>query len=83
MLVDTYQFLNNILNLLCKSIPTFDHETDSILGALYKTKLISSPLFEKVINIILKLIGLYRHVSTHAAGLVIYDTPLVSDTPVV
>ncbi|PIM95861.1 DNA polymerase III subunit alpha [Candidatus Hodgkinia cicadicola] len=73
----------NTLNLLCKSLPTFDHETNSILDVLYKTKLISSPLFEKVMNIILKLIGLYRQISTHAAGLVIYDTPLVNDTPIV
>ncbi|WP_146657070.1 DNA polymerase III subunit alpha, partial [Candidatus Hodgkinia cicadicola] len=73
----------DILNQLCKSIPIFDYEANSILDALDKTKLIPSPLFEKVMDIILKLIGLYRHVSTHAAGLIIYDTSLVNDTPVV
>ncbi|PIM96126.1 DNA polymerase III subunit alpha [Candidatus Hodgkinia cicadicola] len=71
------------LNLLCKSIPMFDLEAASILDALDKTQLISRFLFEKIINIIIKLIGLYRHVSTHAAGLVICNVPLESNVPVV
>ncbi len=73
----------DILNQLCKSIPILDYEANSILDTLDKTKLIPPPLFEKLMDIILKLIGLYRHVSTHAVGLIIYNTSLVNDTPVV
>ncbi len=73
----------NILNQLCKSIPMLDYEANSILDTLDKIKLILSPLFVKVMDIVLKLINLYGHISTHAAGLIINDTSLVSDTPIV
>ncbi len=40
-------------------------------------------LISKLMEIIIKLIGLYRHVSTHAAGLVISNSLLQKNIPII
>ncbi len=41
----------------------------------------SEPIVKRAIDIALKLEGLYRHASTHAAGIVIGDRPLIELVP--
>ncbi len=43
----------------------------------------SAQLISKLMEIIIKLIGLYRHVSTHAAGLVISNSLLQKNIPII
>lgn len=52
-------------------------ETEPDLAALYKT----DPQIKKLIDISRKLEGLARHASTHAAGVVISDKPMVEYLP--
>ena len=72
---------------ICKMIPHNAVNPVTLSEALSLDKnlskeLESSSLIEKLIKISLKLEGIYRHVSIHAAGIVISKTNLVEKIPV-
>ena len=71
---------------LCKLVPnnpanptTLAEAIDSESGLQEARK--DEPIVDKLLSIALKLEGLYRHASTHAAGIVIGDRPLDSLVP--
>jgi DNA polymerase-3 subunit alpha len=73
------------LDFLSKQVPS--HLGISLLSAYQESeglrKFVSeSPLHEKLFNTALKLEGLPRHTSTHAAGVVISEEPLVNVIPI-
>jgi DNA polymerase III subunit alpha len=73
------------LDFLSKQVPS--HLGISLLSAHQESeglrKFVSeSPLHEKLFNTALKLEGLPRHTSTHAAGVVISEEPLVNVIPI-
>ncbi len=83
---DVGRYLNmpyDTINLLCKSVPFYDQNAINIYDALEKTKLVPPHLLARIMDITIKLIGLYRHVATHAAGLVISNFPLHENVPAI
>ena len=74
------------IDKICKLIPNNPAHPLSLKEAvlaepqLYESKQ-SDPAVAKLIDIGTKLEGLYRHASTHAAGIVISDRPLIEIIP--
>jgi DNA polymerase III subunit alpha len=73
------------LDYLSKQVPS--HLGISLLSAYQQSEGLrkfvdESPLHEKLFNTALKLEGLPRHTSTHAAGVVISEEPLVNVVPI-
>ena len=71
----------NYVDKICKLIPFNPANPPTLNDALtaepqIKKMAIEDPQVEKLLSIGLKLEGLYRHASTHAAGVVIGDRPL-------
>ncbi len=71
----------NQVDRICKLIPFNALEAVTLKGAIemdqeLKDSVRQDPEITKLVNIALKLEGLYRHTSTHAAGIVIGDKPL-------
>ena len=69
------------VNRICKLIPNNPAKPVTLEQALKSEALLQQeieqdPTIEHLINLALKLEGLYRHASTHAAGVVIGDRPL-------
>ncbi|MFP3037989.1 MAG: DNA polymerase III subunit alpha [Candidatus Hodgkinia cicadicola] len=71
------------INILCKAIPSFETDIENIYTTLIKINILPAQLISKLMEIIIKLIGLYRHVSTHAAGLVISNSLLQKNIPII
>ncbi len=74
------------IDALCKMIPNNPANPVSLFQAIAGEKRIqeardNDPQVAKLLEISLRLEGLYRHASTHAAGLVIGDRPLVEMVP--
>lgn len=70
-----------LVDRLAKMIPNNPANPTTLQEALdadedFRAEVKKDELAEKLIDIALKLEGLYRHASTHAAGLVIGDRPL-------
>lgn len=81
----SFGLTTNELEKLSRSIPSKigitlkeAYEQSSTLRMLIE----QSPVFNKVFEIAIKIEGLPRHVSTHAAGVVISDRPLVEVIPI-
>ncbi len=72
-------------NLLCKTLPANTTNQASALKALaqHANALIPEHEIEKLFAITAQLIGVYKHVSTHAAGIIISDTPISEVVPTV
>ena len=71
----------NQVDRICKLIPFNAIEAVTLQKAIEMDKdlrdsIKQDPAITKLVNIALKLEGLYRHTSTHAAGIVIGDKPL-------
>lgn len=71
---------------LCKMVPNNPADPVTLQEALdgeprLQEERNNDPAIEQMINISLKLEGLYRHASTHAAGVVIGDRPLEKLVP--
>ena len=70
-----------LVDRIAKMIPNNPANPTTLQEALdadpdFRTEVAKDETSEKLIDIALKLEGLYRHASTHAAGLVIGDRPL-------
>jgi DNA polymerase-3 subunit alpha len=70
-----------LVDRIAKMIPNNPAQPTTLQEALdadpdFRLEIKKDELSEKLINIALKLEGLFRHASTHAAGLVIGDRPL-------
>jgi DNA polymerase-3 subunit alpha len=66
---------------LCKMVPNNPANPTTLAQAVeneegLRKAMAEEPIVEQLINISLKLEGLFRHASTHAAGIVIGDRPL-------
>ncbi|XXM93731.1 DNA polymerase III subunit alpha [Candidatus Hodgkinia cicadicola] len=72
-------------NLLCKALPTNTTNQAGGLKALaqHANALIPEHEIEKLFAVTAQLIGVYKHVSTHAAGIIISDTPISEVVPTV
>ena len=71
---------------LCKMIPFDPSRPLTLQEAIdreprFKQEIKNNEKVEHLANISLKLEGLYRHASTHAAGIVIGDRPLHNFVP--
>ena len=70
---------------LCKMVPFNPASPPTLAEALESESSLSSarsePVVDRLMNIAMKLEGLYRHASTHAAGIVIGDRPLSELVP--
>ncbi|XXN13605.1 MAG: DNA polymerase III subunit alpha [Candidatus Hodgkinia cicadicola] len=73
------------LNNLCAALPVYSRVriTDSMLSACCAKALIPQHIATELIATAAKLVGVYRHVGTHAAGVVISNSPLANQVPVV
>lgn len=76
-----------LMDRLAKMIPNNPAAPTTLQEALdadpdFRAEVAKDETAEKLIDIALKLEGLYRHASTHAAGLVIGDRPLHELVPV-
>jgi len=76
-----------LVDRIAKMIPNNPANPTTLQEALdadkdFRLEVAKDDLSEKLIDIALKLEGLYRHASTHAAGLVIGDRPLHELVPV-
>ncbi|MBN8828110.1 MAG: DNA polymerase III subunit alpha [Sphingobacteriia bacterium] len=74
------------VNDICKMVPfnpvspvTLEEALD--LEPSIRKRMAESRDIDRMVNIALKLEGLFRHVSTHAAGVVIADKPLIELVP--
>ncbi len=75
------QMSYNQVDRICKLIPFNAIEAVTLEKAIemdedLRDSIKQDPQITKLVNIALKLEGLYRHASTHAAGIVIGDKPL-------
>jgi DNA polymerase III subunit alpha len=75
-----------LVDSLCKMVPNNPASPVTLQEAIDGEERLqearnSEPIVEELITISLKLEGLYRHASTHAAGLVIGDRPLEKLVP--
>ncbi len=61
-------------NELCKSIPAYDLSLEGVYAILARTQLVQPQPLAKLMEITAKIIGVYRHMSTHAAGIVISNS---------
>ena len=71
---------------LCKLVPADPANPVSIAQAVageprFEEARRQEPVVDQLLNIAMKLEGLYRHASTHAAGIVIGDRPLTELVP--
>ncbi|MDR2412047.1 MAG: DNA polymerase III subunit alpha, partial [Holosporales bacterium] len=71
---------------LCKLVPNNPAHPVTLTEAIkrepaFQTAIEEDPQIERLVSIALKLEGLYRHASTHAAGIVISDAPLEEVVP--
>jgi DNA polymerase-3 subunit alpha len=71
---------------LCKLVPNNPTHPVSLLEAIkkeptFQQMMDEDPQIERLVSIALKLEGLYRHASTHAAGVVISEAPLEEVVP--
>ncbi|AUG91405.1 DNA polymerase III subunit alpha [Candidatus Hodgkinia cicadicola] len=73
------------LNNVCAALPTHPRVkvTNSMLLACCAKALIPQHIAIELIATAEKLVGVYRHVGTHAAGVVISNSPLADQVPVV
>lgn len=73
------------LNNVCAALPTHPRAqiTNSVLLACCAKALIPQHTANELIATAAKLVGLYRHVGTHAAGVIISNSPLANQVPVV
>src|SRR5438309_5320890 len=74
------------IDRLCKLVPNNPAHPVTLAQAIANEPLLqqqrdTDPAVAKLMTIALKLEGLYRHASTHAAGVVIGDRPLVELVP--
>ncbi|KWT70184.1 DNA polymerase III alpha subunit [Hyphomicrobium sulfonivorans] len=72
---------------LCKLVPNNPANPVTLVDAIedepkLQEEIDNDPLVARLVEIATKLEGLYRHASTHAAGMVIGDRPLVELVPV-
>ncbi|MEM1289278.1 MAG: DNA polymerase III subunit alpha [Pseudomonadota bacterium] len=71
---------------LCKLVPANPADPFTLERALKEVDALSAarqePIIDKLIGLSLRLEGLHRHASTHAAGVVIADRPLTELVPV-
>lgn len=71
---------------ICKLVPNNPAQPVTLKEAIDQEPMLKAAIeedevVEKLVSLALKLEGLYRHASTHAAGVVIGDRPLVDLTP--
>ncbi|AUG33882.1 DNA polymerase III subunit alpha [Candidatus Hodgkinia cicadicola] len=73
------------LNSVCAALPVYSRirVTDAMLLAYCAKALIPQHTANELIATAAKLVGVYRHVGTHAAGVVISNSPLANQVPVV
>ncbi len=73
------------LNAVCAALPTYSRAqiSNSMLLACCAKALLPKHIADELIATTAKLIGVHRHVGTHAAGLVISNSPLADHVPVV
>ncbi|AUG34186.1 DNA polymerase III subunit alpha [Candidatus Hodgkinia cicadicola] len=73
------------LNNVCAALPVHSRVrvTDAMLLACCTKALIPQHTANELIATAAKLVGVYRHVGTHAAGVVISNSPLANQVPVV
>ncbi len=75
------QHPHGLVDKLCKLVPNNPANPVTLKQAvdgepLLQAKIDEDPAIDKMFDIAMKLEGLYRHASTHAAGVVIGDRPL-------
>ena len=71
-----------VLNEILKYVPTSDTSMISIINnnEMFKSLMNENEQIKQLVNLVLKLEGLPRHISTHAAGIIIGDDDLVHYT---
>lgn len=77
------KFSESRLNIILKDVPNMASSLQAIVNENQSLRLMmeNDPEIAKLIGIALKLEGLPRHTSTHAAGIIMADQDLVAYTP--
>ncbi len=76
------EFDTNLINKFANNIDAKESLKDNMQKEVIKKYFVNYPELKKLYKIALKLEGLKRHISTHAAGVVIASVPLDSVIPV-